>query len=128
MLLFGHKYIKAENFYHISSIDDVVKTPPNSIIYLIFDERNLDIIEYLNQNNILFALHVKNISELIFAYNLQASYITVDIDFAKTAQDIAENYLFDAKILTHIKYDEDIQTVAKLGIDGALFPTAIVKV
>ncbi|WP_151901118.1 hypothetical protein [Sulfurimonas hydrogeniphila] len=128
MLLFGHRFIKSEKFYHVSDIDAIVQTPPASIIYLEFEEKNLDIIEYLNQNSIKFALKVQNVTELIYASALGASYIHVEQKLAKTAQKIAENYLFDAKILVHIEKEEEIEEMALLGIDGAVFTEAIVKI
>jgi len=127
MLLFGHKFIQSKRFYHIYDIDMITKTPPSSEIYLKFSEKNLDIIEYLQLNNISFALSVETVTELIFASSLGASYIVVKKEDAKTAQTIAESYLFDAKILVHIKEDEEIEEMALLGIDGLLFPEAIVK-
>ncbi|WP_418640985.1 hypothetical protein [Sulfurimonas sp. ST-27] len=112
----------------MSDIDAIVQTPPASIIYLEFEEKNLDIIEYLNQNSIKFALKVQDVTELIYASALGASYIHVEQKLAKTAQKIAENYLFDAKILVHIENEEEIEEMALLGIDGAVFTEAIVKI
>ena len=128
MLLFGHRFIESEEFYHIFDIDSIEKTPSSSSIYLDFSEKNLDIIEHLRLNQIPFALGVTNINELIYAAALGASYIMVSKDFAKSAQDIAENYLFDAKILAHIQDESEIEEMALLGIDGICFAEAIVKV
>jgi len=128
MLLFGHKFIKNNNFFHIFDIESIQKTPPASKIYLTFDEKNLDIIEHLTLNKIPFALNVENITELIYASALGANYITVDTKLAKTAQSIAQEYLFDAKILVHINDENMIEEMALLGIDGILFPEAIIKV
>jgi hypothetical protein len=128
MIIFGHSFIKNEDLYHITDIDDIYKTPPNSIIYIKFDEKNLDIIEYLQKNDIRFALEVDSIKEIIYGSNLNASYLCVKKEFAKTAQNLAESYLFDSKILAHIQNEDELETLALEGIDGVLFPTAIVKV
>jgi len=128
MLLFGHRFIKNDEFFHIFDIESIEKTPPSSKIYLDFSEKNLDIITYLQTNQIIFALGIKNITELIYAAALGASYILLDKELAKTAQSIAENYLFDAKILVHIKEENAIEEMALLGIDGVVFPEAIVKI
>ena len=128
MLLFGHRFIESKEFYHIFDIDSIEKTPSSSFLYLDFSEKNLDIIEHLRSNQILFALGVTNINELIYAAALGASYIMVSRNFAKSAQDIAENYLFDAKILAHIQEESEIEEMALLGIDGVYFAEAIVKV
>lgn len=128
MLLFGHRFIKNESFYHISDIISIEKTPPSSTLYLTFDEKNLDIIEYFRVNELSFVLSVKNITELIYAESLNASYIVVAPDLAKTAQSIAENYLFDAKVLVSIEEESSIEEMAQLGIDGVIFSSAVIKI
>lgn len=127
MLIFGHKFIPSESLYHTPNIDSISNTPPSSIIYLEFSEENLDIIDHANSNQLQFALSVKNITELIYASALEAKYILVSAEIAKIAQNIAENYLFDAKILVHIQSNEDIEEMALLGIDGVIFSNAIIK-
>jgi len=128
MLLFGHRFIKSDLFYHIFDIDAIQKTPPSSTLYLEFNEKNLDIIEYLRLNKIDFALGVRTIKELIYAAALDASFIMLSKELAKTAQSIAETYLFDAKLLVHIESEDEIEEMALLGIDGVVFPEAVVKV
>jgi hypothetical protein len=128
MLFFGHRFIKNSEFYHIFDIDSIQKTPPSSTIYLEFNEKNLDIIEHLQLNKISFALEVQTVNELLYASALGAHYIMLHQKLAKTAQSIAENYLFDAKILVHITKESEIEEMALLGIDGVLFPEAIIKV
>lgn len=128
MLLFGHRFIENIKFYHIFDIEDITNTPPSSTLYLEFNENNLDIIKHLQHNGISFVLNIKNITELIYASSLGANYIAVGKKLAKTAQNIAENYLFDAKILVHIEEEDEIEELALLGVDGALFAQAIVKI
>ena len=118
----------SESFYHITNIDAIYNTPPSSTIYLKFDENNLDIISYAKNNDVAFALCVENINELIFASALGAKYIITQKDFAQTAQQIAETYLFDAKILVKIEDENEIQEMAILGIDGVIFSNAIIKI
>jgi hypothetical protein len=128
MLLFGHRFITSKPFYHIFDLESIEHTPPSSTLYVEFCETNLDIIGHLSLNAIPFALSVQTINELIYGENFGASYLVVDQKLAKTAQSIAENYLFDAKILTHITKDETIEEMALLGIDGVIFPEAIIKI
>jgi len=128
MLFFGHRFLESEKFYHISDIDAITKTPPSSILYLDFSEQNLDIITYMQENRLLFVLNINSITELLYAQNLGASYIALSKELAKSAQSIAENYLFDAKILVHIIEEDEIEEMAILGIDGVLFPEAVIKI
>jgi len=128
MQLWGHRFIDSDKFYHITDIDAIKKTPPSSKLYITFNETNLDIISYANQNLVEFALNVTNITELIYASSLNAAYIVVDITLAKSAQNIAENYLFDAKILVSIEDEAQIAEMAQLGIDGVIFSNAVIKI
>ena len=127
MLIFGHRFISSNNFYHINSIDAIKNMPPSSIIFIEFNENNLDIISHLQINSINFALEVKNITEIVYASALGSSYILVDKTLAKTAQDLAQNYLFDSKILVFVEDEKDIEELALTGVDGIIFPSAIIK-
>ncbi|MFT7860663.1 MAG: hypothetical protein ABXS93_06980 [Sulfurimonas sp.] len=128
MVFFGHRFIPSQNFYHIFDIDGISHTPPSSALYLEFSEKNLDIIEHLQKNDLTFALNVANITELLYGSALGASYITIDKTLAKTAQGLAENYLFDAKILVHVEDEEEIEELALLGVDGVIFAEAVIKI
>ena len=74
------------------------------------------------------AISVENITEILYASALGASYIVVEKELAKTAQNLADNYLFDAKILVMIESEDEIEELALLGADGVIFADAIVKV
>jgi len=128
MLIFGHRFIPSDNFYHIQSIGAVLNSPPSSTIYLDFDEKNLDIINHLKDNKIPFALNVKNITEIIYASSFEATFIIIENNLVKIATDIANNYLFDAKILVHIKDEREIENMAIIGVDGVIFNNAIIKI
>lgn len=128
MILFGHRFIESESFYHIDSISAIKKTPANSLIYLDFSEENLDIVQHLVDNDIKFALYVSSIKEVIYAENLGASYIALLQPLAKDAQKIANEYLFDSKILAYIEDEDEIEDLAYQGIDGAIFLKAVIKI
>lgn len=127
MIIIGHRFIPSENFFHVPNIDAVKNTPPSSSIYLEFDEDNLETINHATKNNLCLALSVNNITELIYASSLGASYIIVEKEFAHSAQNIANEYLFDAKILVNIQDESEIEEFALAGIDGVIFSNAIIK-
>ncbi len=128
MILFGHRFIESESFYHIDDISAIKKTPSNALLYLNFSEENLDIINHLRDNDIRFALYVNSIKELIYAENLGASYVALKPSLAKDAQKIANEYLFDSKILAHVENEDEIEDLAYQGIDGAIFLKAVIKI
>ena len=128
MIILGHRFIPDFKFFHISNIDTINNTPPNSSLFLEFDEDNLETIEYLQKNELCFCLEVKDVTQIIYASALGASYIMVEKELAKIAQDLANNYLFDAKILAKIEDEKDIEYFALIGVDGILFSNAIIKI
>lgn len=128
MIFFGHRFIESQNFYHVSSIESILNTPPSSTLYIEFSEINLDIITHAALNSMPSAIFVQNITQIVYASSFGASYIIVPKDLAKSAQNVAENYLFDAKILAMIEDEEEIEELALLGVDGVIFPTAIIKI
>ena len=128
MLLFGHRFIASERFYHVEDIDMILRTPSNSILYVEFSEDSLDLFEHMQENSLKYVIKISTIKELIYAESLGASYIAVHPDLAKNGQKIAENYLFDAKILVQIEDEKEIEVMAYEGIDGVVFPNAIIHV
>ena len=128
MLLLGHPYIDFEPFYHIDEIDEIEHTPANSTLFIHFRESNLDIIQHMRQNNLTFALEAATLSEVVYAHNLGAKYIIVKETLAKSAQNVAENYLFDAKILCRLTKEETLDEKISEGIDGVIYPQAIIKI
>ncbi|MEO1938593.1 MAG: hypothetical protein ABGW85_08195 [Sulfurimonas sp.] len=129
MLLFGHPLVESPLFYHINDVDAILHTPPSSLLYLenVVDDK--DIIDYCNANSLNYGIYAATLLEAILAHNLQAAYIIVPKELAKSAQNIAQEYLFDAKILVPINDESEIEELALLGIDGAIFMAkSIVKV
>ncbi len=127
MIIFGHRFIQSKSFYHVFDIDSISNTPSASTIFLSFSEDNLDIINHARENDVEFALGTKNITQIIYASSLDATFIIVDKELAKTAQNIANEYLFDAKILVKIQEESEIEEMALLGVDGVIFVNAIIK-
>ncbi|WP_321779207.1 hypothetical protein [Sulfurimonas sp.] len=128
MLIYGHRFIQNDSFYHVTNIDAISKTPPNSTIYLDFSEDNLETINHATTNGIILALGINDITQLIYASSLDASFIVIPKELAKTAQNIANNYLFDAKILVHVLDENEIEELAIIGVDGVIFSNAIIKI
>jgi len=128
MLLFGHRFIESESFYHIHNIDSIKHTPPSSTIYLEFSEENLDIINHARVNSIPMALKIATITELIYASSLGAKYLIISKESAKSSQAVAETYLLDAKILVMLEDESEIEELAIIGVDGVVFSNAIIKI
>jgi hypothetical protein len=128
MIFFGHRFINSKNFYHISSIEAILNTPPSSTLYIEFSETNLDIITHAKLNSMPMAIYAEDITDVLYASSLGANFIVVPKNLAKNAQNIAENYLFDAKVLSIIEDEDEIEELALLGVDGVIFPNTIIKI
>lgn len=123
MLIFGHELILSEPWHRVSSQKEIANTPSNTIILLDFN--SLDIATYCKEQNVDFALEVKNIKEALIASALGASYLLCSKDIAKEIQTIANEYLWSAKVIVLIEDESELEVVAKAGIDGVIFAQSI---
>lgn len=122
MLIIGYPSIPYTSFYQIKSIAQIAQTPSNGLLLFDFD---IELCTYANTQNLSFALHVKNIKELVLANALGAKYFIVDKSLAINAQKVADDYLFDGKIMLLSMDESDIEFVALNAIDGIMFEESI---
>ncbi|MCK5294423.1 MAG: hypothetical protein KAJ49_07215 [Arcobacteraceae bacterium] len=125
MIIIGNKNIPHIGIQNIETIEDISKTKPNSIVAFTY---NINILNYCYANNVNSAVVVSNIKEAIFSNSLSARYIIVDNSIAKKIQKVAENYMFDSKILEIISNDDEIETIAINGIDGVIYKEEIKEI
>ncbi|WP_419764761.1 MAG: hypothetical protein ACNI28_13320 [Arcobacter sp.] len=118
MIIIGDKLIPYEETFYISSIDEISNTKPNSTIFFEYDE---NILKYCFENGLLFGVIINSLKESIYANSLQAKYIICTNALDKTIQDLAENYMFDSKVLSIIDTSEQIESVATNKIDGVIY-------
>ena len=128
MLLFGHPHVEHEKLYHISSIEAIEHTPSNSLLLFTYNSEVFDLVEHAQTNALEFALDVTSLKDAIIGENLDAKYLLVTHEIAKSVQKAADTYLFDAKVLVHVQDEESIETLADEGIDGLIFAEAIIKI
>lgn len=118
MILLGDSIVPYEKTFRIFHCSQIDETSPNSTVIFNF---NQEILQYCNKNNVEFAVIVNSITEAIYANCLLAKYIICKNDDAKMIQDIAENYMFDSKVLAIINDSDEIEKHAKNSIDGAIY-------
>jgi hypothetical protein len=127
MIIIGHDLVDFKPFYVVISSDWIAKTPPNSTVIFKF-EGNESIIKYCQTNSINFAVETESPKEALLANAAGASYIVSSVGAAaQNIQDLAEHYLFDAKILLKIKSENEIIDAARYGIDGVLLPSGVIN-
>ena len=122
MIIIGYDLVSYQKHYLIHSIKDIKQTPPNAVVHL--EEFDGVLMQYLFQNSLSYSVAVKNKTQLLLANALGASFI-ISSD-AKKDQEIATNYLFDAKVLTFINNIDEIENLVDTNIDGVIFKDAII--
>ncbi|WP_072680185.1 hypothetical protein [Arcobacter sp. LA11] len=118
MILLGDNLIPFEDLSLVDSIWDIEHSLPNSTLIYNYDE---NLLTYCNKNQLNSAIIVTSIKEAIYANALGAKYIISDKKLAKNIQKIAENYMFDSKILAIIEQDKEIEDIAQAEIDGVIY-------
>ena len=114
MLILNHPKIESPKLYKILSIKDIKNTPSNSIVWFDFD---FDILNFCKKNEVKSAVNISNIKEAIYANSLEATFLMCKFSLAKGVQKIAENYLFDAKVIAFID-ERLIEKAVEAEIDG----------
>ncbi|MCH9814235.1 MAG: hypothetical protein K0U47_09890 [Epsilonproteobacteria bacterium] len=125
MIILGHNYIKSEPFYFIKKIEDIDNTPSNSLVLFEFVEENLTLCTHCKENGIAFALIADSVKASLFANALEADYLLCDKALAPKVQKLADEYMFDAKVLLYSGEEADLEWASELGIDGIIFEKGI---
>ncbi len=124
MIIIGHPDIEYKPLYMISTTKDISNTPPNSTVIFKYDPM---LCKYCKQNSVDFALFIKDIKEILFASAFEARFIICNKKLSKKAQKLANEYMFDTKILLLCKSEKKMLWAAKNSIDGVIFDDAILK-
>jgi len=122
MILIGDKNIACETIEKITSVSDISSTTANTTILYSFD---FEILRYGEKNNISSCVITKNLQEVIYASSFGVKYIVVEKNISKHAQDIANNYMLDSKILVVIDTNDEIVDNALDEIDGVIYKEVV---
>lgn len=118
MILLGDDLVPFENLIFINSIDEIKKSSGNTTLIFEYDE---NLLKYCFENSLGYAVVVNSVKESIYANSLNSKYIICHKNLDKTVQKIAENYMFDSKILTIINNCNEIEEIALKEIDGIIY-------
>lgn len=125
MIIIGHSWIKSSNFCKIFSPADIKKSKANEVVLLEPLAKSHALAKYCQENKVSFAVTVNSLQDAIFANALGASYIVCKEDDALIIQPVAQEYLFDTRILVLIQDEKEMSKIARSGIDGVIFQEAI---
>lgn len=132
MLIIGHYAISHMGFVRIFSIEQICKSRANEILYFSAnDDDDYALSRHCFENRVDYAILISNVSELMIYANLGAKFAILPLaqllsDAGKNQgtplfQILAERYLLDLKILAQIDSEHELESVARLGVDGAIF-------
>lgn len=122
MILIGDKNVECEAIQKIESISDIKSTSPNTTVLYNFD---FEMMKYSEENNIDSCVVTKSLQEVIYASSFSVKYIVVEKNISKHAQDIANNYMLDSKILVIIDTNDEIVDHALDEIDGIIYKRVV---
>lgn len=121
MIILGDPRFSDELLYEVSRQDEIKETPNNATVVFRYNDTLIPTFHYCQKSRIPYAVYVNSIKEFVYAANLNSKYVFVDFSIAKEMQNIAEEYLFDTKVIVIVKKESEIEKVARLGIDGIYF-------
>ena len=109
--------LNEQKIEYLKDFNSIDKTKPSSIVVVDFNIN--DIKKYSSYNNLLGVV-VKSIKEFIIVANCEVLYAVCEYELSKTLQKIAENYMYDTKVISIIDNEDSIEQVALDGIDGVI--------
>jgi hypothetical protein len=125
MIIIGHPWVESPKFHKVFSKTDIKSSAADEIVLLEPLGDSHMHAKYCQKNKIEFAVVVNTLREAIFSNSLGAKYIICENDDALNIQHIAQEYLFDTRILVLVHHEKEINQIARGGIDGVIFAEAI---
>lgn len=122
MIIIGDSLVPFEEFYRVLNIDEIKDTKANSLLFFGYNE---ELLRYCYKEKLNFFVYVSSIKEGLYASSLNSKYIVCSNSLAKQMQKIADNYMFDTKVLRVIYKSDDLEEVALEEIDGAIYNEAL---
>ncbi len=125
MIIIGHPWVESKRFCKVFCREDIANSKADDIVLLEPLVDAVELAQYCQQNNIAYAITVNSLKEALFSNALGADYIICTEEEALLIQPIAQEYLFDSKVLVLIHDEKEIVKIARSGVDGVLFVEAI---
>lgn len=127
MIIIGHYGIMCDEFKKISSIDEIATTHNSCIVWFESEvDKDYIISHHCMENGVKYAVIIDTIKDFIIYAALKPIYLILEKS-PEIYQKIAENYLFDSKVLSVIEEENEIEDLAKIGVDGVIFRKILEK-
>lgn len=121
MILIGHPFLRYEPFFSATSIESIDRSKSGSTALIRFSDDTVALCDFCRENDVPFACIIETVREAVLAEALRARYLIVEKSIAPEIQKVAENYMFDSKILCKIENESEIEWSALNHIDGIIF-------
>lgn len=122
MQIYGHKLIEFDFLYSVQSEEEIDEVENECVLFFEYEPK---LIEYCQEKNRKFALHVFNQTEAIIGNGAGAKLLVCPQKISHKIQDLAEYYLFDAKVGILINNEDEIEKAIEQKVDVAILPGAI---
>lgn len=119
MQVFGHEWIESEAFYPVNSTEEIAQTPPNALLQIKSLTTSIELVKHCQKNGLRYVLEIESIEEAVYANLLGATYVLSNKALVKELMPIAQNYLFDTRVLAVVSQNE-IEEMARCGVDGVI--------
>lgn len=128
MKIIGHPLIPSISFSHISTQEEIDRILADSIVWWeSSQDPKLALAHFCHTNQVQYAVKINSIKELVFYSSLGAKYLIASKKQIQIFQNIIKEYLLDCILLCLIENEEEIEELAKLGIDGIIFNSHLMK-
>lgn len=121
MIIIGDELIDFEYFNEIHTMAEISRF--DNLLFK-FDREFIKLSKALGKN---FSVRTNNKTEILLANAAGAKFIIVSPKIAKQTQEMAEYYLFDAKIAVTTHFVRNIKKLAELKIDAVILNSAIIS-
>ncbi len=126
MVILGHPDIPFAPLHYVESVEEIAKTPAGSVLWLGPYGQAKSLARHCFDHRLPYAVMAESLADALKANALGARYILAPETLAPAIQKAADHYLFDAKILLPVEEEAQMEKAARDGIDGVIFPTAII--
>ncbi len=130
MLIIGDELLGYKNFIKIVKLEEIKNTKNCDVLCFDF---NKNLLAFCKENDLACGVFISSLREAIYANAFFADYLLLNEktnkdlgkEFTKKVQDIANEYIFDSKVLAVIDSEDEIEELALKGIDGVIFQSII---
>lgn len=125
MILIGHPLVTSPAFQVAESQEAVEKMAKSSLIAYVKGKNKESLWKFCDENSVKYASKAVSIKDAVLLNALGASYIICEKKQAASLQKLADDYLFDSKILLMVENEKEIEDAAGYRVDGVLFKGVI---